>query len=291
MTRGGTASAASAPSSPPAAHSAAPGLPPAQPTPSRCPQTVGELCNSLSALAGNMVDKVCLGDDVMDDPNATLLSWGIKTGATLTVTFSRSPRFQTQHVSNAGDDASGSSDPTTLQRVFRTVEVPFRTAPFGLELEVRKGGQGGVCAASWPLCLLPGVHRCCAPQQRLGTSTQAVRMLGAFKYGLGGRGGGGQASPPCPPCRLSHTAIPCNRRMWDGVRARGLRRLPHPASCTLHRAPVYISYVWLSACVVLRERGGGGRPGHPADRPPGTPHAMSSSSPPCTSQSTPLPTA
>ena len=97
---------------------------------------MGELCNSLSALAGNMVEKVMLGDDVLANPNVSLSSVGIGVNATLTVTFSRPPRFHLSHVSDNGDEVLSTADPTMLQRVFRTIDVPFLSTPFGLELEV-----------------------------------------------------------------------------------------------------------------------------------------------------------
>ncbi len=100
-------------------------------------QTVGELSNSLSALAGNMVERITLGDDVLANPNATLSAVGISGSATLTVTFTRAPRFHLSHISECGDEVISSSDPTMLQRVFRTIDVSFMATPFGLELEVR----------------------------------------------------------------------------------------------------------------------------------------------------------
>jgi hypothetical protein len=171
-------------------------------------QTIGELCNSLSALAGNMVDKVSLGDDVLRDPNATLHSCGLSIGGTLTVTFSRAPRFHipataaaTATVAGAGDDLAVSSDPTTLQRVFRTLDVPFMSTPFGLELEVRVTVFPLLCAACsrvgsgvgwWGACVIRALCLLLLVLQRMHTPAgcKGVRPL-----------------PPLYPSS-SHTAVP-----------------------------------------------------------------------------------
>jgi hypothetical protein len=101
-------------------------------------QTIGELWNSLGIFAGSMVEKMSISPDgaAITNPDQTLEACGIASTATFTVTFARSPRLQASQGSDRGEETIVGIDPTTQQRVFRTLEVRFAAAPFGLELEV-----------------------------------------------------------------------------------------------------------------------------------------------------------
>lgn len=98
------------------------------------PQTVGELCNTLSLFGGGPIEKLAKSADntLISDLNGTLASYGLHGTQKLNVTY-RASQKPSLFVDTS---AAGTETQSPKQFLFKTVEVPFDRTPFGLELEV-----------------------------------------------------------------------------------------------------------------------------------------------------------